>query len=136
MGAAQPVTLVVHRRISDEGSGAFLKWQARVAERLRSWPGFLGQEVVPPAPPAHVDWTIVHRFASADAARAWLASEERARLLDDISPYFVGQEDVHLLPDAGSGPQASASAMICCVLSATVTASSVGRASVSSMEFV
>lgn len=117
MAAAQPVALVEHRRISDEGFGAFSTWQARVVERLRSWPGFLGQEVVPPAPPAHVDWTIVHRFASTEAARAWLASEERARLLDEIGRYFVGQEDVHLLPDAGSRPQISASAMISFVVS-------------------
>lgn len=110
--ANQAVALVVHSRISDEGAAAYSSWQARVGERLRTWPGFLGQEVVPPAPPAQVDWTIVQRFASVEAARAWLNSEERARLVDEVSGYFVGQADLHLLRDGGTQRQTTASAMI------------------------
>lgn len=110
--ANQPVALVVHSRIKDEGAAAYAAWQTRVGEQLRAWPGFLGQEVVPPAPPAQVDWTIVQRFDSVETARAWLDSGERARLIDEISGYFVGPADMHLLRDGGTQRGASASAMI------------------------
>lgn len=110
--AGRAVALVVHSRIRDEGFAPFSTWQARVAERLRTWPDFLGQEVMPPSPPAQVDWTVVQRFANVDTARQWLDSEDRARLINEISAYFVGQEDMHLLHDAGPRPAVTVSAMI------------------------
>lgn len=110
--ADTPVALVVQRRISDEGFAAFSLWQVKVAERLQSWQGFLDQEVIPPAPPTNVDWTIVQRFANAETARAWLQSEDRSRLTDEVSRYFVGQEDMHLMPDRGTRPKVTASAMV------------------------
>ena len=112
MAATDPVALVIHRRILDEGFGQFSAWQARVGARLATWPGFLGQQVVPPAPPAHVDWTIIQRFSDADTARAWLQSEDRLSLLDEVQSLFIGQEDMHLLPAGRAEPRASASAMI------------------------
>ncbi|MFO1087398.1 MAG: antibiotic biosynthesis monooxygenase [Reyranellaceae bacterium] len=112
MSPDDPVALVIHRRIRDEGFGAYSEWQTRVAERLRSWPGFLGQEVVPPSPPALVDWTVVQRFATATSARDWLASSERERLLEEIRSHFIGEGDVHLLAAQGARPKASASALI------------------------
>src|SRR4029079_10136625 len=54
--AGQPVALVIQRRIADDGFAAFARWNGEVGEALKAWPGFLGQEVVPPRPPAHVDW--------------------------------------------------------------------------------
>jgi antibiotic biosynthesis monooxygenase (ABM) superfamily enzyme len=109
---AVPVAVVIHRRIADDGFVPFSAWTARVGERLRTWPGFLGQDVVPPTPPTQVDWAIVQRFKDADTARAWLQSEDRAHLVDEVQSLFVGQEDLHLLADGGAQPHSSTSAMI------------------------
>jgi antibiotic biosynthesis monooxygenase (ABM) superfamily enzyme len=106
------VALVIQRRIADEGFAAFARWNARVAERLRARPGFLRQEVVPPSPPTQVDWVVVLRFVSAEAARDWIESAERADLLREIARYFVGPEDLHLLPDTGSPHETAVSVVL------------------------
>lgn len=110
--AGQPVALVIQRRIADDGFAAFARWNGEVGEVLKAWPGFLGQEVVPPQPPAHVDWVTILRFASPGAARAWLQSEARARLIAEVQRFFIGSEDVHILPDSGVQRDNAVSAVI------------------------
>lgn len=110
--AGTPVALVVQRRVADESYAAYARWQARVVERLRTWPGFLAHELIPPAPPEQMDWTIVQRFSDGDAARSWLNSPERAELVADIRPHLLAEEEVHLLADAGPRPQSGATAFI------------------------
>ncbi len=107
-----PVAVVVQRRIADDGFAAFVRWNGKVGERLKSWPGFLGQEVVPPQPPAYADWTLILRFASLADARAWLTSDERERLIDEVRSHFVGPEDVHILPDTGVRQESAVSAVV------------------------
>ena len=63
-------------------------------------------------PPAHVDWVTILRFASPAAARAWLQSDVRARLIADVQRFFVGSEDVHILPDTGVQRDSAVSAVI------------------------
>ena len=77
-------------------------WEARVSEQLKTWPGFVSHEAVPPSPPVNVDWTVVQHFADADAARAWLQSPDRAALVEEVRDLLVGQEEVHLLPEPAS----------------------------------
>jgi antibiotic biosynthesis monooxygenase (ABM) superfamily enzyme len=108
----QPVALVIQRRIADDGFAAFARWNGEVGEVLKAWPGFLNQEVVPPQPPAHVDWVTIVRFASPAAARAWLQSDVRAKLIAEVQRFFVGSEDVHILPDTGVERDSAVSAVI------------------------
>ncbi|WP_457798162.1 antibiotic biosynthesis monooxygenase [Methylocystis sp. S23] len=107
-----PVALVIQRRITDEGFAAFTRWTGEVGERLETWPGFLGQAVTPPQPPAQVDWVQILRFASAAAARAWLQSDVRARFVEEVRGYFVGPEDIHILSDVGGRRETAVSAVI------------------------
>jgi antibiotic biosynthesis monooxygenase (ABM) superfamily enzyme len=111
-GVSGPVALVIQRRIADEGFAAFARWNGKVGERLKSFPGFLGQEVVAPQPPAQLDWIVIQRFASPAAAHAWLRSQEHAQLVDEIRRHFDGPEDVHILPDTTVHQEAAASAVI------------------------
>jgi len=108
----QPVALVIQRRITDEGFAAFTQWSGKVADALKSWPGFLGQEVVPPRPPTHVDWVQILRFATPAAARAFLQSDVYGALVEQIHGYRVGPEDVHILPEAGGHHADAVSAVI------------------------
>lgn len=107
-----PVALVIQRRVSEDGFAAFTRWCGKVAEALDGQPGFAGLEVVPPRPPQHVDWVQILRFTSAAAARGWLQSEERARLVAEILPSCLGPEDVHILPEAGGHGADAVSAVI------------------------
>ena len=104
---ASPVTVVTQTRVAPGHDAAFAQWQQQVSEAVSRAPGYLEQTFIPPNPPAQVDWVIVQRFASADAARAWLQAPERLRLLDTIQPLLVGQDDVHIFED-GSGPKLAA----------------------------
>ncbi|MBA4788716.1 MAG: antibiotic biosynthesis monooxygenase [Rhizobiales bacterium] len=111
-GADQPVALVIQSRITDEGFAPFTHWSGKVGEALKAWPGFLGLEVVPPRPPTQVDWVQILRFSTPAAARAWLQSEVRAQLVEEIRPHCIGQEDIHILPEAGGHRADAVSALI------------------------
>ncbi len=106
-----PIALVMQHRVADAGYAAYTRWLARLKERLRSQPGFVGDEVIAPAPPAQLDWIMVARFANAQTARRWLESPERAAALAEIRrPYLLADEEVHLMEDRGPRRQSSASA--------------------------
>jgi antibiotic biosynthesis monooxygenase (ABM) superfamily enzyme len=107
-----PVAVVVQCRIADEGFASFVRWNGRVGDCLRAWPGFLGQDVLPPQPPATLDWVTILRFAGVAAARAWLQSGERRRLLDEVRHYFSEPEGIHILPDASARQESAVSAVI------------------------
>ncbi len=98
------VTLVTQTRVSPAHDAEFARWQEQVDAALAGVPGYLDHSVMPPNPPAQVDWVVVQRFTDADHARAWLRSEQRLRLLETIQPLLVGQDDVHLFADA-AGPR-------------------------------
>lgn len=110
-GPGGKVALVVQRHVADESFAAFTRWQAKVSEHLRTVPGFLRQELVPPAPPHQLDWLVIQRFETLAAARGWLESEARAQLLREIRRDTIGPEDVHLLPDTGGEHDAAVSAV-------------------------
>ncbi len=111
--AASPVTLVTQTRVRSESDDDFGRWQQQVNDVVARFPGLIDHEVIPPSPPVQPDWVIVQRFTSVDAARAWLGSKERRRLIEQAQPWLVGQDDIHLI-DGGDrpGPSAPVSAVI------------------------
>jgi len=104
---AGPVSLVTQTRVRDGMADEFGRWQSTISAVAAEFPGFVEQIVMPPSPPVQVDWVIVQRFASAEAASAWLRSDRRTRLLDSVQPLLVGPDDVHVVRD-----DAAVSAMI------------------------
>ena len=68
---------------------------------------------MPPSPPSQLDWVILQRFAKTEVALAWLRADEKQRLVAQVQPMLVGQDDVHLLEDNKAGVlPAPASAVI------------------------
>ena len=112
--AAEPVVLVIQRRVASESGPAYADWLARAGQIMAGRPGFLGQEIMMPNPPMQVDWVTVLRFASADDARSWLHSEERLRLLPELARLSTSAEDLHLLTDRVERARPTASAVISC----------------------
>jgi uncharacterized protein len=101
---AATVSVVVQTRVAAGHDQDFVRWQDKLFETVARFPGYIDHAVTPPNPPVQVDWVIIFRFATADAARGWLNSEERLKLLAEIQPYLVGQDDVHLFTDT-DGPR-------------------------------
>jgi uncharacterized protein len=101
--AAGSVTAVTQTRAREGMAEEFARRQQKIGAEAAEFPGFLEQNVIPPTPPVQSDWVIVQRFASADAASAWLRSEQRTRLLNEAQPLLVGRDDVHLVRDDRAG---------------------------------
>jgi hypothetical protein len=113
LAQAGTVTVVTQTRVRDGMVAEFARWQSTIGAAAAEFPGFIEQSIVPPSPPVQVDWVIVQRFASAEAASAWLRSDWRTRLLDDVQPMLVGPDDVHVVRDnTGGARPAPVSAVI------------------------
>jgi antibiotic biosynthesis monooxygenase (ABM) superfamily enzyme len=99
-----PATIVTQVRVAPRQAEVFRRWQARMDDTIAQQSGYLAARVLPPNPPDQPDWIVVQRFATAGAARAWLESAARERLLAEIRPALSGPDDVHLVLEQGNGP--------------------------------
>jgi uncharacterized protein len=97
------VTIVTQTRVNDGGTEVFAKFQATISAVVAGQPGFIEQSVLPPDPPAQVDWVILQRFGTEGDAVAWLRSERRRSLLAEVQSVLAGVDDVHLVHDASAG---------------------------------
>jgi uncharacterized protein len=97
------VTIVTQTRVRPESGDAFARWQEETSAIVATFPGFIKQTVMPPSPPAQVDWVILQRFASTEAAVAWLNSEQRLKRVVAVAPMLVGSDDINLVHDGGTG---------------------------------
>jgi uncharacterized protein len=100
---AQAVTLVTQTRVVAGGDPAFAAWQARMTAAVAAFAGFIEQKVIPPSPPAQVDWVILQRFDGMAAARNWMQSTHRAEMLKEAEALLVGNDDIHVLVDGEDG---------------------------------
>ena len=97
------VTIVTQTRVRPQSADAFARWQEETSGIVSAFPGFIKQTVMPPSPPAQVDWVILQRFASTETAVAWLNSEQRLKRVADAAAMLVGSDDVHIVNDGGAG---------------------------------
>ena len=63
------VTIVTQTRVRPEDEKAFAQWQDGTSRTIAGFPGFLHQTIMPPSPPAQVDWVILQRFAASTRQR-------------------------------------------------------------------
>ena len=101
--AAGTVTIVTQTRVRPETAEAFARWQEQTSKTVAAFPGFIAQTVMPPSPPAQVDWVILQRFGSTEAALAWLNSEQRVKRIEGAAPMLLGRDDINIIPDGGAG---------------------------------
>jgi uncharacterized protein len=97
------VTIVTQTRVAEGADAGFAQFQTSISTAIATHPGFIEQSVLPPNPPAQVDWVILQRFRSAQDAVGWLHSDTRAALLATAQSYLVGPDDVHLLREGQTG---------------------------------
>jgi antibiotic biosynthesis monooxygenase (ABM) superfamily enzyme len=97
------VTIVTQTQVRPENADAFARWQDGTSAVVAKFAGFIQQTVLPPSPPAQVDWVIQQRFAGTEAAVAWLKSAERLERMQGAGPMLVGRDDIHIVSDGGKG---------------------------------
>jgi len=97
------VTVVTQTRVLPGFEDTFAIWQEQTSASISRLPGFLGQTVMRPSPPAQVDWVILQRFDSSATAIAWLNSPERLARISGAQSMLVGRDDIHIVPDGSSG---------------------------------
>src|SRR3982074_2689396 len=88
------VTIVTPTRVRAGRDDEFPGWQKRISPVASESPGFIEQTVMPPNPPAQIDWVILQRFVSLEAATSWLNSKERLGLIEQASPMLVVRDGV------------------------------------------
>lgn len=87
-GHADPVTVVVSRRVRPGDVEQFERWADDAIEVARRRPGFLGASVLHPGRDDG-DHHLVYRFDSPHTLAAWEDSPERAVLLDRLAPLVL-----------------------------------------------
>lgn len=97
------VTVVTQTQVLPGFEEPFAVWQEQTSAAIAGLPGFLGQTVMRPSPPAQVDWVILQRFDSSAAAVAWLNSPLRLARVTGAQSMLVGRDDIHIVPDGQSG---------------------------------
>jgi antibiotic biosynthesis monooxygenase (ABM) superfamily enzyme len=110
--SADIVTLVTQTRVLPGKDAEFAVWQQEMSEAVATFPGFIDHTVREPSPPSQLDWAIIQRFRSTDAARAWLQSEERKHLLANVQPILAGGDDVHLFAGDTAPPRSAAASAV------------------------
>lgn len=111
--AGKSVTLVTQTSVAPDHDNDFGRWQQRVDDVVAGYPGYIDHQVMPPSPPLQPDWVIVQRFSSIDEAKAWLGSADRQKLLEEVRPWLIGRDDIHLVEDDDTlPPDKSVSAVI------------------------
>lgn len=110
--AAGSVNIVTQTRVEPRHTDDFTRWQDHLNEVIAKAPGYISYQVIPPQPPAQVDWVIIQRFATIQSARDWINSDVRQKLVADILPILVGPDDIHIIPSDDNIPQTSVTAII------------------------
>jgi uncharacterized protein len=79
----QSPTIIVSRRVAPGKEREFERWNARIREAAKRFPGHLGSEAQPPDEAHPDEWMIVYRFATPAQLDAWMESPERKALLEE-----------------------------------------------------
>jgi len=75
-----PCTVIATQQVPAARTADFLAAQEKISAAMREYPGFLGKELIRPAPGLQEEWVSVFRFASTEALQGWLQSAERAEM--------------------------------------------------------
>jgi antibiotic biosynthesis monooxygenase (ABM) superfamily enzyme len=88
--AAEPVTVVITRRVKAGRAADYEAWLQQLQHDARDLPGYLGVTTQRPAPGAPLDYVSVLRFDSLASLQAFERSELRSRALAQVNDYVEG----------------------------------------------
>lgn len=93
----EPVTAVASFRLKPGNRNRYAEIHARLSELLHAYPGFLRTELFAPIEGVQEETVVVLAFDTRQHLDAWLESEERRRLLEEIDPYIEGDRTMNVV---------------------------------------
>jgi uncharacterized protein len=85
--SAEPVTLVVTRRVRSGREADYEAWLNRLVEASRGLPGYQGVTIHRPVPGGPPEYTCVYRFDGVQHLQAFERSEARQRALAQVGDF-------------------------------------------------
>ncbi|MGB5168021.1 MAG: antibiotic biosynthesis monooxygenase [Acidimicrobiia bacterium] len=83
-------TVVVARHVNPGSEDDFRAWDRRIRAAAAAHAGFLGSEVQEPNPSHPGEWVTVYSFATVEQLDAWLESEDRKALIEEVQGMIDG----------------------------------------------
>lgn len=83
--ADEGVTFVISHRVPPERVDEFLALQAQADDAQSAFAGYRGTRLLRPVQGAQPEWTALVRFDTEENLRAWVNSDQRAKLIDALS---------------------------------------------------
>jgi len=99
--APEPVTVVFSQRIAPHNEAEFVELHEDVVDRLRSFEGFLGSDLLHPVKGVQEEHVIVASFASRADLDRWLESESRREWLVRTNQLVEGDRTVNVVGGFG-----------------------------------
>lgn len=96
-------TCLTRLRCRPEALASFAMWRAKLHTQVAAAKGFLSIEILAPHLPHTPEWKIIERFSSVEKAAAWQNSQERKRLLQELTPYVAGTIEEGLIEPRSGG---------------------------------
>jgi uncharacterized protein len=86
------VTEVIFSYIKPGMEEAYRAWTFKIQAAQAKYPGYRGSYLQPPTTPLGRNWTTLLRYASTHELEAWMASPERAALLEESKAFIDNEE--------------------------------------------
>ncbi|MTH98298.1 antibiotic biosynthesis monooxygenase [Roseibium sp. RKSG952] len=83
-----PVTVVVSQKVKAQHARDYQKWQLEIDKVARTYPGFMGTEMIKPIKGIQKEWVVVFRFDSPEHLENWFSSDDHKRLIKKAEPFF------------------------------------------------
>jgi len=86
-------TAVISHRVRHDRQADYERWMAEIAPLSRAAPGHLDWHVIRPIPGLTETFTVIIRFDTCEHLQAWMASADRRRLIEAVSPLLESGDD-------------------------------------------
>ncbi|CAN5576190.1 hypothetical protein BH09VER1_BH09VER1_31750 [soil metagenome] len=103
--SAVPGVLVATAKIRPGDEEAFAKWQLHHDRVVSKFPGFVSSDVMPTGTEHGGEWTIILNFKTPAELTAWQKSPERAAVIAEAVPLFIGGDFGRAMPYDESAEQ-------------------------------
>ncbi|MFA6287825.1 MAG: antibiotic biosynthesis monooxygenase [Opitutaceae bacterium] len=92
-GGDQGATVVITHRVREEGHDGYEEWLDRIAPACKAYPGHLDWHIVRPIKGLTETYTVVIRFDTREHLEAWMHSDDRKRLIEEVQPLLAKDDD-------------------------------------------
>ncbi|MBU5613921.1 antibiotic biosynthesis monooxygenase [Geomonas azotofigens] len=90
---AEGATVVITHRLRENKQTEYERWLEEIAPLCKASPGYLDWHIVRPIPGLTETYTVIIRFDTEVHLREWMESPTRARLIKQVRPLFVTDDD-------------------------------------------